>query len=90
MRSELWVCALARNSDPCGPWRVHRDTAGQQLRLLVRDRRLRPARGLEDLVPLLRLLTVQRSTDPNRPDARIVNGAGQQLRQSCCPKSGNM
>src|SRR5262249_8135337 len=49
MRSELWVCALARSGDPCGSWRVHRDTTGQQLRLLVRDRRLHLARGLKDL-----------------------------------------
>ena len=58
MRSELWVCALARTGDPCGRWRVHRDTACQQLRLLVRDRRLHHARGLEDLVGLPALLTV--------------------------------
>ena len=58
MRSELWICALARTGDPCGRWRVHRDTACQQLRLLVRDRRLHHARGLEDLVGLPALLTV--------------------------------
>ena len=51
MRSELWVCALARTGDPCGRWRVHRDTACQQLRILVRDRRLHHARGHEGLVP---------------------------------------
>jgi hypothetical protein len=58
MRSELWVCALARAGDPCGRRRVHRDTACQQLRLLVRDRRLHHARGLEDLAGLPALLTV--------------------------------
>ena len=46
MRSELWVYTLARAGDPCGRWRVHRYTACQQLRLLVRDRRLHHARGL--------------------------------------------
>ena len=58
MRSELWVCALARTGDPCGRRRVYRDTACQQLRLLVRDRRLHYARGHKGLVGLPALLTV--------------------------------
>ena len=61
MRSELWVCALARTGDPRGRWRVYRDTGCQQLRLLVRDRRLHHARGHEGLVRLPALLRVFRS-----------------------------
>jgi hypothetical protein len=60
MRSELWICALARTGDPCRRWRVHRDTARQQLRLLVRDRRLHHARGHAGLVGSRALLTVLR------------------------------
>ena len=60
MRSELRVCALASNRDPCGRWRVHRDTACQQLCVLVRSRRLHAARGLEILVGLPALLGVLR------------------------------
>ena len=58
MRSELWVCAFARAGDPCGRWRVHRDTDCQQLRLLVRDRRLHHTRGIKALIGLPVLLTV--------------------------------
>ena len=60
MRSELWVCALARTGDPCGRWRVHPDTDCQRFRLLVRDRRLHHARGHEGLVRLPALLRVFR------------------------------
>ncbi len=76
MRSELWVCALARTGDPCGRWRVHRDTACQQLRILVRDRRVHHARGLEGgLVGLPVLLHgVRRLKNPSRPEASIANG----------------
>ncbi len=52
MRSELWVCGLAHTDHRCGCWRVHRDTDCQQLRLLVRGRRLHHARGHEALVGL--------------------------------------
>jgi hypothetical protein len=59
MRSELWGYSLTLTGDPCGPQRVHRDTDCQQLRLLVRDRRLCRARRLEGaLVGLAALLTV--------------------------------
>ena len=60
MRSELWICGFPRTGNLCGRWRVHRYTACQQLRLLVRDRRLRHARGIEGLVGLPVLLTVFR------------------------------
>ena len=49
MRSELWFCGLARTGDPCGRWRVHRNTDYQQLRLLVRGRRLHHAGGDQGL-----------------------------------------
>jgi hypothetical protein len=45
LRSEHCGYNLARTGDPCGPWRVHRDTDCQQLRLLGRGRRLHHARG---------------------------------------------
>ena len=62
MRSELWVCGFARAGDPCGHWRVHRDTDCQQLRLLVRGLRLRHTRGIEALEPIRFRLNQNRSS----------------------------
>jgi len=60
MCSEHRGYIVARTGDPCGPWRVHRDTACQQLRLLVRGRRLHHAGGHEALVGLQALLKLFR------------------------------
>jgi len=50
MRSELWVCGLAHTDHRRGRRRVHRDTDRQQLRLLVRGRRLHHACWHEGLI----------------------------------------
>jgi len=52
MRSELYFLALAPNGDPCGPECVHRDSDREQLRFLVRGRRLPLACRHEVALPI--------------------------------------
>jgi len=72
MRSELWVCGFAHTDHRRGRCRVHRDTDCQQLRLLVRGRRLHLARGHEALVVLPASLTVFQGREISAGRARIA------------------
>jgi len=78
MRSELWVCGLAHTDHRCGVGVFIEITDCQQLRLLVRGRRLHHARGHEALVGLQGRSNssvaqiVLRLRNPARPDAASV------------------